>query len=71
MLGLVAILGGLAALAILAGALMTLKPEKLAFHDKLFGTAVYGPTTVSVTLPKVADVHPATLPAAVEPARAA
>jgi hypothetical protein len=36
MLGFVAFLGGLAALALVAGALLTLKPEKLAFHDKLF-----------------------------------
>ena len=71
MLGFVAILGGVAALAIVVGALMTLKPEKLAFHDKLFGTAVYGPKTVSVTMPKVADVLPPTAGATTEPAKAA
>ena len=64
MLGFVTFLGAAAALAIVAGACMTLKPEKLALHDKLFGTAVYGPATVSLTMPKVSDVlPPASMPA--------
>ena len=43
--------GFAAAIAILAGAILTLKPEKLALHDKVFGTAVYGPANVTVTVP--------------------
>ena len=70
MLGFVTFLGGAAALAVVVGALMTLKPEKLAFHDKLFGTAVYGPAKVSITIPQVKDVIPAAA-AAPEPAKAA
>ena len=68
MLGFVTFLGGAAALAVVVGALMTLKPDKLALHDKLFGTAVYGPAKVSLTIPQVADVLPTASP---EPAKAA
>ena len=52
-LGWVSFIGFAAALAVLAGALMALKPEKLAFHDKLFGTAVFGPPDVTVSIPFV------------------
>ena len=64
MLGLVSFVAALAALAIVAGALMALKPEKLALHDQLFGTAVYGPATVSVTIPQAKDFVPAPAPVA-------
>lgn len=63
-------LGLLAALVIVVGACMMLKPEKLALHDKLFGTAVYGPATVSISIPQAADVLPATA-AATTPVNAA
>ena len=59
-LGFVSYIGLAAALAIVVGTLLTLKPEKLAFHDKLFGTAVYGPAKVSISVPKLTDVLPAT-----------
>jgi uncharacterized RDD family membrane protein YckC len=66
----IAFLGIAASLAILAGTLLTLKPEKLAFHDKLFGTAVYGPAKMSLAIPKVADILP-TSAATAEPVKAA
>ena len=59
-----------AALAILAGTLMALKPEKLAFHDKLFKTAVFGPSNVTVSVPflnKQLFTIPAAAPAAATP----
>ena len=59
-LGFVSYIGLAAGLAIVAGTFLTLKPEKLAFHDKLFGTAVYGPAKVSISIPKLTDVLPAT-----------
>ena len=58
--GFVSYVGVAAALAIVVGTLLTLKPEKLALHDRLFGTAVYGPAKVSLTVPKLTDVLPAT-----------
>jgi uncharacterized RDD family membrane protein YckC len=60
MLGIVGYLSMLAAVAVLASALFTLKPEKLAYHDRLFGTAVFGPAKLSVTVPTAADLKPAT-----------
>jgi uncharacterized RDD family membrane protein YckC len=66
-LGFVSFIGLAAALAIVAGTLLTLQPEKLAYHDKLFGTAVYGPAKVSVSLPNVSDVSPATVSATSAP----
>jgi uncharacterized RDD family membrane protein YckC len=53
-----------ASLAILVGALMAFKPEKLALHDKLFGTAVYGPAKLSVSVPTFPGVLPVTASAA-------
>jgi len=74
-LGLLSFVGFAAAIAIAAGALLTLKPDKLALHDKLFGTAVFGPANVTVTvpflnkqlftIPAAAAPAPATVPAAV------
>jgi uncharacterized RDD family membrane protein YckC len=62
-------IAGLAALAVLVCALFMLKPEKLAFYDQLFGTAVYGPEKVTFTVPTAADLKP-TPAAALEPATA-
>jgi uncharacterized RDD family membrane protein YckC len=59
-LGFLVYVGMLAGLAIVAGTLLTLRPEKLAFHDQLFGTAVYGPAKLSISIPKLTDVLPAT-----------
>jgi uncharacterized RDD family membrane protein YckC len=47
----VSFIGIAAAVGILIGTLMALKPEKLAFHDKLFKTAVFGPKDVTVSIP--------------------
>jgi uncharacterized RDD family membrane protein YckC len=47
----VSFIGLAAALGVLIGTLMALKPEKLAFHDKLFKTAVFGPRDVTVSVP--------------------
>jgi uncharacterized RDD family membrane protein YckC len=47
----VSFIGLAAALGVLIGTLMALKPEKLAFHDKLFKTAVFGPRNVTVSVP--------------------
>ena len=55
-------LGFAAAVAVLAGALMALQPEKLAFHDKLFKTAVFGPPDVTVSIPFI-NKHLFTIPA--------
>ena len=73
-LGILSFVGLAAAIAILAGTVLTLKPEKLALHDKLFGTAVYGPATITVTIPFLnkqvfsAAAAPATPPASPAPA---
>ena len=56
MLGFVGMIGGLAALVIVLGTIMALKPERLALHDQLFGTAVYGPETLGVTVPSMARI---------------
>ena len=68
-LGVVSFLGLAAAVAIAIGGLQLFKPERLAWHDKLFGTAVYGPKTISVTIPSAAELLPASTPiaSAVEP----
>ena len=66
----VGFIGYAAALAILAGALMALQPEKLAFHDKLFRTAVFGPSNVTVSVPflnKQLFTIPAAAPAGATP----
>jgi len=47
----VSFIGFAAAVCVLAGTLVALKPEKLAFHDKLFRTAVFGPPNVTVSIP--------------------
>jgi uncharacterized RDD family membrane protein YckC len=69
---LIGLLPGLAALAVLACSLFMLKPEKLAFYDQLFGTAVYGPAKVTFTVPTAADLKPTSSitaePAGVTPA---
>ena len=66
---LVSLVAFAASVAILIGALMALNPEKRAYHDRLFGTAVYGPATLSLTIPfanhKVWEQSPA--PAGVNP----
>jgi uncharacterized RDD family membrane protein YckC len=51
LLSFVSFIGVAAALAILAGTFLALKAEKLAFHDKLFRTAVFGPSNVTVSIP--------------------
>jgi uncharacterized RDD family membrane protein YckC len=63
----VSFIGLAAALGVLIGTLMALKPEKLAFHDKLFRTAVFGPRIVTVSIPflnKQLFTIPAAAPAA-------
>ena len=55
-LHLVGLLAGMAAVAVLVCTLFMLKPEKLAFYDQLFGTAVYGPAKVAFTVPSAADL---------------
>jgi hypothetical protein len=54
----------LAWLGLIASTLMVLNPEVLAFHDKMFKTAVYGPATPTVAIPQV---QPATAPPAGTP----
>jgi uncharacterized RDD family membrane protein YckC len=58
----VGLIAGLAAVGVLVCSLFMLKPEKLAFYDQLFGTAVYGPAKVAFTVPTAADLNP-TIPA--------
>ena len=65
----VGIIAGLTAIAVLASSLFMLKPEKLAYHDQLFGTAVFGPAKIAFTVPTAADLNPATT--ATAPATAA
>lgn len=48
------LLAGLIGLAVAAGALMMLRPDRLAFHDTLAGTAVYGPAEIEFVLPDAA-----------------
>lgn len=60
----VGMIAGLAALAVLVCSLFMLKPEKLAFYDQLFGTAVFGPAKVTFTVPTAADLKPTTPAAA-------
>jgi uncharacterized RDD family membrane protein YckC len=63
----VGFVAGLAALAVLVCSLFMLKPEKLAFYDQLFGTAVYGPAKVTFTIPTAADFKPMTTGTATTP----
>jgi uncharacterized RDD family membrane protein YckC len=57
-------IGMLVGLAIFAGCFLALQPEKLAYHDKLLGTAVNGPATTSVGFPVA--MTPAPVPATTE-----
>jgi uncharacterized RDD family membrane protein YckC len=50
-LGFLNYIGMLAGLAIFVGCFMALQPDKLAYHDKLLGTAVHGPSTMQVGFP--------------------
>ena len=67
-LGFVTYIGVLAGLAVVAGTLLTLKPERLALHDQLFGTAVYGPAKVNISIPRLTDVLSASQAGPVTPA---
>ena len=66
----VSFIGFAAAVAVLVGTLMALKSEKLAFHDKLFRTAVFGPPDVTVSVPFL-NKQLFTIPAPAAPAPAA
>jgi uncharacterized RDD family membrane protein YckC len=66
----VSFIGFAVGVGVLVGTLMALKPEKLAFHDKLFKTAVFGPPHVTVSIPFV-NKHLFTIPAPAAPGAAA
>lgn len=68
-LGLLNIVAGLALLVVVVGCLLALGADRLALHDKLFKTAVFGPPAVKFTVPTLADVLPSK--AEVEAAKAA
>jgi len=58
-------LGLVVGLAFLVGCFLALQPEKLAFHDKLLGTAVHGPATFQVGFPATGVMTPAPVRATV------
>jgi len=54
--------GWLASLVVIIGTLMVFQPDRLTLHDKLFGTAVYGPVNPTISIPQVGGMTTAAPP---------
>jgi uncharacterized RDD family membrane protein YckC len=53
------LLSGLAWVALIVSTILVVQPGTLAFHDRLLGTAVYGPVKPTLSIPQVGPANAA------------